>query len=85
MRRTRDSTEPGGAVDLNVSHYAATVSDLRAALEALNGALANGTVAAGGRGLVEHMAWRAAQLVLLLFLLLLGYRWAGSRMPRRDE
>lgn len=80
----RDSTAPGGAVDLNVSHYAAAIGDLRAALEALNGALANGAAAAGGRGLVDHVAWRLAQLLLLFFLLLLGYRWAGSRMPRRD-
>ncbi len=81
----RDSTAPGGAVDLNVSHYAGTVSDLRAALEALNGALANGdSVARGGRGLVDHLAWRAAQLILLLFLLLLAYRWAGNRLPRRE-
>lgn len=79
----RDSSAPGGAVDLNVAHYAATVSDLRAALEALNSALANGEGAAGrGRGLVDHIAWRTAQLVLLLFLLLLGYRWAGGRLTR---
>lgn len=81
----RDSTAPGGAVDLNVSHYAATIGDLRAALEALNGALNNGeTLTGGGRALVDHAAWRAAQLALLLFLLLLGYRWVSGRMVRRD-
>lgn len=81
----RDSTAPGGAVDLNVSHYASTIGDLRAALEALNGALSNGeTLTGGGRALVDHAAWRAAQLALLLFLLLLGYKWVSARMPGRD-
>ncbi len=81
----RDSTAPGGAVDLNVAHYAATVSDLKTALEALNSALANGEGITGrGRGLVDHIAWRAAQLVLLFFLLLLCYRWVGGRLARRE-
>lgn len=81
----RDTTAPGGAVNLNVSHYAATVSDLRAALEALNGSLTDARAAAGlGRGLVDHVAWRVAQLVLLVFALLLGYRWLSDRVGRRD-
>lgn len=82
----RDSTAPGGAVDLNVSHYAATIGDLRAALEALNRALSDGeALTGGGRALLDHAAWRAAQLALLLFLLLLGYKWVSGRMPRRDR
>jgi hypothetical protein len=81
----RDSTAPGGAVDLNVAHYAATVGDLRAALEALNSALGHGDgIAGGSRSLVDHLAWRAAQLILLLFALLLGYRFLAQRMTRRE-
>ena len=35
---------------------------------------------AGGRGVVDHAAWRALQLLLVFFGLLLGYRLVASRL-----
>lgn len=81
----RDANAPGGPVSLDINQYLKAATELRAAAEALNGALANGgTVAGASRGWVDHAAWRAAQLIVLFFALLLGYRWAASRLARRD-
>jgi hypothetical protein len=81
----RDAKAPGGPVSLDINQYLKAATELRGAAEALNSALANGGTAAGAsRGWVDHAAWRAAQLIILVFMLLLGYRWAAPRLAPRD-
>jgi hypothetical protein len=80
----RDETAPGGAVSLDVSAYEAALTDFRSATEALSAALARAEgLATAPRDLVDHMAWRAAQLLLLLFALLAAYRFAPMALRRR--
>lgn len=82
----RDPKAAGGAASFDVEKYIVALRELRAATEALNTAVgqADGLPAAG-RGMVDHAAWRAAQLLLLGFVLLLGYRWLAPRLTRRGE
>ena len=77
----RDPRAPGGAASFDVEKYTVALRELRAATEALNAAVGAGEgLTAAGRGMVDHAAWRAAQLLLLLFVLLLGYRWLAPRL-----
>ena len=76
----RDESAPGGAVSLDVESYAAVVADLNRLSESLNGSLAqieglSGTPTA----VIDRAAWRAAQLLLLAFFLMLAYRILGRR------
>ena len=48
-----------------------------AALSGVDAAVAR--AASGGRGVVDHAAWRGLQLLLVAFVLLLAYRWITSR------
>lgn len=79
----RDPQAPGGALSFDVERYLVAVREVRAATEALNAAVgqADGLTRAG-RGMVDHAAWRGAQLLVLGFALLLGYRWAAPRLTR---
>lgn len=77
----RDAHAPGGAASFDVEKYTVALRELRAATEALNAAAGAGEgLTAAGRGMVDHAAWRAAQLLLLCFGLLLGYRWLAPRL-----
>ncbi len=77
----RDPRAPGGAASFDVEKYTVALRELRAATEALNAAAGAGAgLTAAGRGMVDHAAWRAAQLLLLFFGLLLGYRWLAPRL-----
>lgn len=82
----RDAEAPGGAMSLEVASYEAALGDFRAATEALNEALAKAEGMAGTpRDVIDHAAWRAAQLLVLLFVLLAAYRWAPRLMRRRSD
>lgn len=77
----RDPAAPGGAASFDVEKYTVALRELRAATEALNSAVGAGQgLTTAGRGMVDHAAWRAAQLLVLVFGLLLVYRWVAPRL-----
>jgi len=79
----RDPKAPGGAVSFNIEQYILAVREVRGATEALNAAVGQAEGLTGaGRGMVDHAAWRGAQLLVFGFALLLGYRWAAPRLAR---
>jgi len=81
----RDANAPGGAMSLDVENYAEVIADFRGATEALSAALerANG-LAESPQALIDHAAWRAAQLMMLLFALIVMYRF-GIPLIGRDR
>jgi len=85
LEALRDADAPGGAVSLDIGAYAEALDDIRASTEALNEALgrAEGLVEAP-RALIDHAAWRFAQLMLLLFVLIVVYRMGMLRLARKE-
>lgn len=82
----RDPDAPGGAMSLDVGVYTDALRDFRAATEALRETVAR----ADGlhempRSAIDHAAWRAAQLLVLFFVLLAAYRWGSAWIGRRSE
>jgi hypothetical protein len=72
----RDETAPGGAASFDIAAYEKALGDFRMATEALDAALARAEgLAAAPRDVIDHAAWRAAQLLLFLFVLLVAYRF----------
>jgi hypothetical protein len=71
----RDPSAPGGAASFDIAAYEQALADFRLATQALDGALARAEGLAGTpRDVIDHAAWRAAQLLLLLFALLAAYK-----------
>ncbi|MGE0160598.1 MAG: hypothetical protein AB7T31_14405 [Gemmatimonadales bacterium] len=82
----RDDSAPGGAVSFDIASYEQALADFRSATEALDAALARAEgLAAAPRGVVDHVAWRAAQLLVLLFVLVAAYKVLSVRLDRRSE
>jgi hypothetical protein len=82
----RDADAPGGAMTFDVAAYESALRDFRSAAEALNSALdqAEG-LATTPRALIDHAAWRGAQLILLFFVLLAAYRFGPALVARRSK
>jgi len=82
----RDPNVPGGPLSLDVDEYAGIVSDFRAATEALSEALsrADGLTDAP-QTVIDHAAWRMAQLMMLLFVLVVTYRFGIPALQRRQS
>jgi hypothetical protein len=79
----RDGSAPGGAASFDIAAYEAALRDFRAAAESLDGALTRAEgLASAPRDLIDHAAWRVAQLLVLLFVLLAAYT-LGSALVRR--
>ena len=82
----RDASAPGGAVSLDVRDYAVVIGDIRATSEALSEALERADALSElPQALVDHAAWRAAQLILLLFVLLVVYRFGIPMLQRTHD
>ena len=80
----RDGSAPGGAASFDIAAYETALRDFRAATESLDGALARAEgLASTPRDLIDHTAWRAAQLLVLLFALLAAYKLVPALMRRR--
>lgn len=80
----RDESAPGGAASFDIRAYEAALGDFRAATEALNASLARAEGLAGTpRDVIDHAAWRIAQLIVLLFVLLAAYKLAPLLARRR--
>ena len=80
----RDESAPGGAVSFDIAAYETALRDFRVAAESLDGALARAEGLAGTpRDLIDHAAWRAAQLIALFFALLAAYKLAPALLRRR--
>lgn len=86
IKSLRDADAPGGAMSFEIEEYTAAISDFRAATEALNAALetADG-LSHAPRDIIDHAAWRAAQLIVLLFVLLATYRFGPALAKRRTD
>jgi hypothetical protein len=75
----RNDAAPGGAASFDIATYEAALADFRAATEALSASLARAEGLAGTpRDVIDHAAWRAAQLLVLLFVLLAAYKLAPA-------
>jgi len=82
----RDPDAPGGGVSLDVAEYAALVGDVRAATEALSEALTHAdALAETPQAVIDHATWRAVQLMLLFFALLVAYRYGIPALRRGRE
>ncbi|MBM4184175.1 MAG: hypothetical protein FJ207_08085 [Gemmatimonadetes bacterium] len=82
----RDESLPGGAASFDIAAYESALADFRAATEALSASLARAEGLAGTpRDVVDHMAWRGAQLIVLFFLLLAVYKLVPVLARRRAE
>ena len=82
----RDANAPGGAMSFEIEEYTEAISDFRGATEALNAALGKADGLAGTpRDIIDHAAWRAAQLIVLLFVLLAAYRFGPALTKRRTD
>jgi hypothetical protein len=80
----RDTDAPGGAMSFDVESYAAALEDFRAATETLSAALERAEGLAGTpRDVIDHAAWRGAQLIVLTFLLLAAYRFGPALVKGR--
>jgi len=80
----RDPTVAGGPLSLDIDEYSAIVRDFREATEALSEALARSDdLAQVPEAVIDHAAWRAAQLMLLLFVLIVAYRFGIPALQRR--
>jgi hypothetical protein len=81
----RDADAPGGAVSLDIVAYSEALEDIRASTEALNEAMgrAEGLVEMP-RALIDHAAWRIAQLIVLLFGLIVAYRLGIPKLVRKE-
>jgi hypothetical protein len=81
----RDERAPGGAVAFDIAAYEAALADFRAATEALSASLERAEGLAGTpREVIDHAAWRAAQLLVLLFVLLAAYKLTPMLARRRS-
>jgi len=79
----RDPEAPGGGVSLDVDEYAALVGDVRAATEALSEALTHAdALAETPEAVIDHATWRAVQLMLLFFALMVAYRYGIPALQR---
>ena len=80
----RDADAPGGAMSFDIEKYAAALHDFRAATETLGSTLERAEGMAGApRDVIDHAAWRGAQLIMLTFLLLAAYRFGPALVKRR--
>ena len=81
----RDPNVAGGPLSLDIDEYSAIVRDFREATEALSEALARtDALSEAPQAVIDHAAWRAAQLMLLLFVLVVVYRLAIPALQRRS-
>jgi hypothetical protein len=80
----RDESSPGGAASFDIAEYESALADFRAATEALSASLARAEGLTGTpRDVVDHLAWRAAQLIVLFFVLLSAYKLVPVLARRR--
>jgi hypothetical protein len=80
----RDDSAPGGAASFDIAAYESALDDFRLAAEALDDALSRAEALAGEpRDVIDHAAWRGAQLLLLLFALLTAYKLLPMLVRRR--
>ena len=72
-------------MSFDVQDYALLIGDIRATTEALSEALegADG-LSELPKAVVDHAAWRVAQLMILLFVLMVAYR-VGLPMLQRGK
>jgi len=82
----RDESSPGGAASFDIAAYESALADFRAATEALSASLERAEGLAGTpRDVVDHMAWRGAQLIVLFFVLLALYKLVPVLARRGTE
>jgi hypothetical protein len=80
----RDVNAPGGAVSLDIEAYTGAIDDVRASTEALNEALSRVEGLVGEPAIIiDHLVWRLAQLILLIFGLVVAYRLAMPRLAAK--
>jgi hypothetical protein len=82
----RDPSAPGGAAAFDIASYESALADFRAATEALSASLTRAEGLAGApRDVIDHAFWRAAQLLVLLFVLLAVYKLVPVLARRREH